>query len=141
MGRSSFARYGQAIGVLRGCVFVMCSAKRCVRPSGVRVRPAECVFVSDHFRFRISFSGTCPETLHCGNDDDASRSTSAACLRFFWEDARTSQHGEVRLKLLEQLERIVVAFAELQRLGGELEGLLEVSELIGEQRAVEERLE
>jgi len=93
-------------------------------------------------RFDFLF-GTCkcPETLHCGNDDDASRSTSAACLRFFWEEARTSQHGEVRLKLLEQLERIVVAFAELQRLGGELEGLLEVSELIGEQRAVEERLE
>jgi len=66
MGRSSFARYGQAIGVLRGCVFVMSSAKRCLRPSGV-FDQAKCVFVSaQSFTFsRFDFLfGTCPETLH-----------------------------------------------------------------------------
>jgi hypothetical protein len=109
----------------------MSSAKRCVRFGPI-------VFA---FRFPFRYIYMSRDSVHCGTDDDASRSTSAACLRFFWEEARTSQHGEVRLKLLEQLERIVVTFAELQRLGGELEGLLEVSELIGEQRAVEERLE
>lgn len=70
MGRSSFARYGQAIGVLRGCVFVMCSAKRCLRPSGV-FDQAKCVFVSGPivFAFRFPFryiyhlTSTCPETV------------------------------------------------------------------------------
>lgn len=65
MGRSSFARYGQAIGVLRGCVFVMCSAKRCLRPSGV-FDQAKCVFVSVQSFSRFDFlfgTSTCPETV------------------------------------------------------------------------------
>ena len=51
------------------------------------------------------------------------------------------EHREVVLQLLEQLERVVMALTHGERLGGELKRFMEVTQLVCQERPVEKGLE